>query len=65
MIRPVSPIGPYDLGLWCKRADGEADKKNRTDPKREAENVDLANKITQSDGQEGGQNWLGFDDPAS
>ena len=65
MIRPVRPIGPDDLGLWCERADGEADKENRADAKRETEDADLAHKVAQSDGQEGGQNWLASDDVAS
>jgi hypothetical protein len=56
---------PYDLSLWCKRADREADKENRADAKRETEDADLAHKVAQSDGQEGGQNWLAFDDAAS
>src|SRR6266550_7294015 len=41
-----------DLGLWCKRANGETDKENGTDTKRETEDVDLANQVTQSDRQE-------------
>ena len=65
MIRPVRPIGPDDLGLWCERADGEADKENRADAKRETEDADLADKVAQSDGQEGRQNWLASDDIAS
>ena len=56
---------PGDLGLWCERADGEADEENRADAKRETEDVDLANKVAQSDRQERGQNWLASDDLAS
>ena len=55
---------PYDLGLRCKRADGEADKKHRTDAERETEDADLANQIAHSDGQKCRQDGLGSDDIA-
>ena len=55
---------PYDLGLRCERADREADEKHRADAQREAEDVDLTDQISHSDGQEGGQNRLATDDIA-
>ena len=55
---------PDDLGLRCERADREADEKHRADTQREAEDVDLTDQISHSDGQEGGQDRLASDDVA-
>ena len=63
--QPGQADRPGDLGLWCERADGEADKENGADAKRKAEDTDLADKVAQSDRQECRQNGLASDDLAS
>ena len=55
---------PYDLSLGCECAEGETDKKNCADAKREAEDVDLTNQVAHADRQEGCQDGLASDDVA-
>jgi hypothetical protein len=53
-----------DLSLGCERSEGEADKKNGADAKREAEDVDLADQVADADREEGRQDGLASDDLA-
>ena len=53
-----------DLGLGGERADGETDEQNGAHAEREAEDVDLADQVAQSDREKGRQYRLASDDLA-
>ena len=53
-----------DLGLRRKCADGQADEQNGADAERKSADIDLADQVTEADGEERRKNRLGADDVA-
>src|SRR5262249_11376784 len=58
------PDRPDDLCLGGKCADSESDEQHGADAKRKSTDADLADQVTQPDGQKRGQDWLRPDDLA-
>ena len=63
-MRPIRPIGPGDLRLGRDRADGEADEQHGADAEREAEDVDLPDRIAEADREEQREDRLGAEQVA-
>ncbi len=56
------PDRPHDRCLGSERADGEADEQNRSDAERKSAQIDLADQVTDADGEKHREDWLGVQD---
>ena len=54
-----------DLGLGRKGANRQTDEKNAADTERKSKDIDLADEITETDGEKRRKNWLAADHVAS